>query len=609
MCGYGGEKEAPLSRASTPKPPISHTSSLPMIASPNINRVWADLIVEELVRNGIDFFCIAPGSRSTPLTTAVAAHPKARHRVHFDERGTAFCALGYGRATRRPAVWITTSGTALANGYPAIVEAAADGVPMLLLTADRPPELRQTGANQTIDQVKLFGDYTRWFFDLPTPTVDIDPAMVLTTIDQAIYRARRTPGGPVHLNCMFREPLAPTPDGRDYEPYLAGLASWMEQGHPFTHYAKATPQVDERDIETVWSHLEGVSRGVVVAGKLETRAQGEAVVRLAHRLGWPLFPDIGSHVRLGKAEAANTRIGLYDLLLSNFTFRAEQVPEAVLHVGGRATSKWLAQWLKQHRPDPYLVVNENPARLDPNHHVTHRVESDVVAFCERSMDRAGSASPDTPWLGMWREAEAEARQTLSVFYEVEEALSEPLVAHLVAHHSPEGRGLVLASSMPVRDMDMFAPTDGPMLPVAANRGASGIDGLVATTVGFGEGLGQPVTLLTGDLALLHDLNSLAMLRDRPVVVVVINNDGGGIFHFLPIAEHEEVFEPFFGTPHGLTFEAAADLFGVAYQHPATPEAFVEAYQAACDQPTGSIIEVTTGRAANHALHRRLLAMM
>ena len=579
-----------------------------MLPSPNINRVWADLMVEELVRSGIDFFCIAPGSRSTPLTTAVAAHPKARHLVHFDERGTAFCALGYGRATRRPAVWITTSGTALANGYPAIVEAATDGVPMLLLTADRPPELRQTGANQTIDQVKLFGEYTRWFFDLPTPTVDIDPAMVLTTIDQAVYRAQRTPGGPVHLNCMFREPLAPTPDGHDYAPYLAGLSSWMEQDHPFTHYATAAPQVDESDIEMVWQQLDNVTRGVVVAGKLETRAQGEAVVRLANRLGWPLFPDIGSQVRLGAAERMNTRIGPYDLLLNNFTFRAEQGPEAVLHIGGRATSKWLAQWLKQHRPT-YLVVNENPARLDLNHHVTHRIESDVVTFCERLGDRTASAPAVTPWLDGWREAETQARQTLSIFFEVEEALSEPLVAHLVARHSPEEYGLVLASSMPVRDMDMFAPTDGPVLPVAANRGASGIDGLVATAVGFGEGLERPVTLLTGDLALLHDLNSLTMLRDRPVVVVVLNNDGGGIFHFLPIAAHEEVFEPFFGTPHGLTFAAAADLFGLAYHHPTTPDAFVKAYQRACDRPTGTLIEVTTERVANHALHRRVLAMM
>nr|MBA3389279.1 2-succinyl-5-enolpyruvyl-6-hydroxy-3-cyclohexene-1-carboxylic-acid synthase [Rubrobacter sp.] len=173
------------------------------------NRLWAGLIVEELVRSGIDFFCVAPGSRSTPLVAALAENPKARSLVHFDERGTAFAALGYARATGRPAVWITTSGTAVANGLPAVVEASVDGVPMILLTADRPPELRQTGANQTVDQPDIFGDFVRWRFDLPAPDLSVDPAMVLTTVDQAAYRAVRAPRGPVHLNLMFREPFLP----------------------------------------------------------------------------------------------------------------------------------------------------------------------------------------------------------------------------------------------------------------------------------------------------------------------------------------------------------------------------------------------------------------
>ena len=179
-----------------------------------INQIWADLLVEELIRAGVGLFCIAPGSRSAPLALAVAAHPRAQCVMHYDERGTAFCALGYGRATRRPAAWITTSGTAVANGMPAVVEASMDAVPMLLVTSDRPPELRATGANQTIDQVKIFGNYVRWQFDLPTPDPAIDPAVVLTTADQAVYRATRMPAGPVHLNVMYREPLFSNPDRR-----------------------------------------------------------------------------------------------------------------------------------------------------------------------------------------------------------------------------------------------------------------------------------------------------------------------------------------------------------------------------------------------------------
>jgi len=180
------------------------------IDAPNVQYLWAKLIVEELLRSGAGHFFLAPGSRSTPLALAVARNRRARYHVHFDERGTAFAALGYGRATGKPAVWITTSGTAVANGLPAVVEAATDGVPLILLTADRPPELRETGANQTIDQAKIFGDYVRWQLDLPVPDPAIDPAFVLTTVDQAVYRSLRAPAGPVHLNCMFREPLVPS---------------------------------------------------------------------------------------------------------------------------------------------------------------------------------------------------------------------------------------------------------------------------------------------------------------------------------------------------------------------------------------------------------------
>src|SRR5215210_6586165 len=263
--------------------------------TPRANRLWAYLIVEELLRCGVDFFCVAPGSRSTPLVAALAANEKARTLVHFDERGTAFAALGYARATGRPAAWITTSGTAVANGLPAVVEASTDGVPMILLTADRPPELRQTGANQTIDQPDIFGDYVRWRFDLPAPDPGIDPAMVLTTVDQAAYRASRAPQGPVHLNLMFREPFLLEGD----EDALSGPSSWERSDEPYTRYAATKPAVDGMEIHKLWETLRPVRRGLVVAGRLASRKQGEAVLRLAEVLGWPLLPDIGSQVRLG----------------------------------------------------------------------------------------------------------------------------------------------------------------------------------------------------------------------------------------------------------------------------------------------------------------------
>ena len=569
--------------------------------TPRANRLWAHLIVEELLRCGVDFFCVAPGSRSTPLVAALAANEKARRLIHFDERGTAFAALGHARATQRPAAWITTSGTAVANGLPAVVEAATDGVPMVLLTADRPPELRQTGANQTIDQPDIFGDYVRWRFDLPAPDPGIDPAMVLTTVDQAAYRAGRTPQGPVHLNLMFREPFLSDPEDEDV---LSGPFSWVHGDKPYTSYAATKPAVDALEIYRLLETLRPVRRGLVVAGRLASRKQGEAVLRLAGTLGWPLLPDVGSQVRLG-ADSKNLATH-YDALLAGDSFALSHAPEAVVHVGGRALSKRLEQFLARSRPDPYVVVRENPFRLDPAHRVTHSVEVDVLDFCA-ALVRAATEDPpamDPSWTAGWREASEEVGRHLDGI--LSGVPNEPFVARVVSKNVPQGHGLVAASSMPVRDLDTYAAADGAPVPIAANRGASGIDGTVATAAGFARGLGRPVTLLIGDLALLHDLNSLAMLRDVHVIIVALNNDGGGIFSFLPIAGQGEFFEPYFGTPHGVGFEPAARMFGLRYEHPGTTEEFVEAYGSACARGSSTLIEVNTDREENVALHRRIL---
>lgn len=567
------------------------------------NRLWAYLIVEELLRCGVGLFCVAPGSRSTPLIAALAANERAESLIHFDERGTAFAALGYARATGRPAAWITTSGTAVANGLPAVVEAATDGVPMILLTADRPPELRQTGANQTIDQPDIFGDFVRWRFDLPAPSLDVDPASVLTTVDQAAYRVLRAPSGPVHLNLMFREPLIPDP-GEDEEPPSVP-DRWREKDAPYTRYAATKPAVDRTEIDALWNELRPVERGLVVAGRLASREQGEAVEKLARSLGWPLLPDVGSQVRLGGDHG---NVAFYDALLADEAFTGSHGPEAVLHVGGRALSKRLEQFVIRGRPDPYVVVRENPFRLDPGHKVTHSVESDVADFCA-ALSHAASENPpaaDPSWTNDWRATSNKADAALVRLFAERSGLDEPLVARLVSREIPEGHGLVVASSMPVRDLDAFAAAGGAGVPVAANRGASGIDGTVATAAGFARGFGGPVTLIMGDLALLHDLNSLAMLRGLPITVVVLNNDGGGIFSFLPVSRHEDFFEPFFGTPQGVEFGDAAKMFGLDYAHPGTADEFLAAYRAAHSGGGPALIEVRTDREGNVATHRELL---
>jgi 2-succinyl-5-enolpyruvyl-6-hydroxy-3-cyclohexene-1-carboxylate synthase len=400
---------------------------------------------------------------------------------------------------------------------------------------------------------------------------------------------------------MFREPFLP-----EAEDDARGPSPWAEGTEPYTRYAATKPAVDESEIQALWQTLRAVKQGLVVAGRLASRKQGEAALRLAEALGWPLLPDVGSQVRLG-ADSENL-VAYYDVLLAGDSFSGAHTPEAVVHVGGRAISKRLEQFLGRSRPDPYVVVRENPFRLDPAHRVTHSIEAGIVDFCAATVSVASEDPPseNASWAASWREASEKVGRYLDGVSSGEP--NEPSVARGVSRNVPQDHGLVVASSMPVRDLDAYAAADGAPVPVAANRGASGIDGTVATAAGFARGLKRPVTLLIGDLALLHDLNSLAMLRDVPVVVVVLNNDGGGIFSFLPVAEHKEFFEPYVGTPQGVGFGPAAGMFGLDYEQPRTTGEFLEAYAGACASGRSSILEVQTDREENVRLHAELLRL-
>ncbi len=564
--------------------------------SPNLNALWASLIVEELVRCGVTLFCVAPGSRSAPLAIAAAEHPRADVVVHFDERGSAFVALGWARATGKPACWVTTSGTAVANGLPAIVEADADDVPLIALTADRPPELRDTGANQTIRQTQLFATVARWTVDLPPPSIDVSPEYVLTTVDQAVHRSM-WPGGPVHLNVMLREPLAPTPDER---PLPDLPQNWLAGESSYTTYSPAPTQSSADALSAIAGAIDRSSRGLIIAGRMTTEDEARAVVRLSEHLGWPLMADVCSGV--GMAGGKETLCTHGDLILADAQFGMTHRPDCVLRFGAPGVSKRVATLISESEQATNVVVHASSRRLDPDHNVTHRVQGDIASAAEglvtltRSREAGG-------WLSAWRTASAAVEEVLVDWSNHQQAMSEPLVARILV--SRDSRPLVVGSSMPIRDVDSFAAHAGLTQRVFANRGASGIDGTIATAAGIARGLGAPVTVLLGDLALLHDLNSLALLRaadQPPVTIVVINNDGGGIFHFLPVVGTTEHFETVLGTPHGLSFELAADQFGVQYVSATTPSELEAAISGG-----GSLIEVTTDRVANVDLHRDLVA--
>jgi len=576
----------------------------------NLNTLWGSLTVEELVRNGAGLFCLSPGSRCTPLTIAVADNPRAENVVHFDERGAAYYALGYAKATGKPAALICTSGTAAANYLPAVVEASLSCVPLVLLTADRPPELLDAGANQAIDQTKLFGDYVRWQTTLPCPDENVPPEMVLTTIDQAVYRATRSPAGPVHVNCMFREPLAPVADGRDLGAYRASIASWDSGDAPYTSYADPERTASPDSLRRVMEPIRATSRGILLVGQLGSTEEIEAVRRLSTMLNWPVFPDVASGLRLGSPNPPF--IHYYDEMLLAPCVEEYGKPETVIQIGTPFTSKRLLQYFEKQAPKTYIMVADHPMRHDPAHRVTVRIDAGLAEFSkalatrlEQETSREDRSPAPSPWLERLSRDATIADATIGDFLTGHDELSEPAVARLISENLPESGALFLGNSMPVRDMDRYGSPGGNPVRVGVNRGASGIDGTLATALGCARGTGVPITVILGDMALLHDLNSLVLLAQSalPVTVIVVNNNGGGIFSFLPIAKCKDYMDRYFQARHDLRFRAAAEFAGLKFANPQSKNSFKEIYREYIKAGTPTLIEINADTEENVQIHR------
>ncbi len=574
--------------------------------SPNINILWSKILVEELIRQGIDYFCLAPGSRSSPLAVAVAEHPKAQTCIHYDERGLGFHALGYTAATKKTSVLITTSGTAVANLLPAVIEASKKKLPLIVLTADRPPELRHAGANQTIDQVDIFGKYVRFAFDMPCPTSDIPVEFVLTTIGQLVYRSNGNPPGPVHLNCMFREPLAPVKDKTISPGYLKKINSWLNTTHPYTQYASAKKSLNAEQAKNIAAQIKKIKNGIIVVGKLASREEQRAVLKFAKKLNWPVFPDITSGLRLGNTN--NQVIPYFDQILLSPKSKSWNV-DGVLHLGGRITSKRWYEFVETTRPQDYIMVLNHPLRNDPLHNVTLRVESSVLDFCQAVSSRV-SLRTKPNFLTALQKTSSLIDKIFDTELISSNNLNEPAVARMITQLAPEGSGLFLSSSLPVREVDMYGTANKHPLVIGSNRGASGIDGTIASASGFARGLNKPTTLLIGDLAFLHDLNSLSLVQpDRPLVIVVLNNNGGNIFSFLSINQFPKILEKYFITPHGLSFDSAADMFNIDYVRPESLEGFKLAYQSAIKRAGPTLIEIIIDQNENHLFQSKLFRVV
>ena len=565
------------------------------------NSHWAHLMVEELARCGCRYFVISPGSRSTPLVVAAARHPAVTASVCIDERGAAFHAVGHARATGSPAVLVCTSGTALANYLPAAVEAAQDQVPLLVLSADRPPELHDSGANQTILQRGMFGRYARWSCELPAPTPRIDPRVVLTTIDQAVFRCTADPAGPVHVNAPFGEPLEPGPVP---EPLLQGAQGrrWASSEEPFTAYRAppGAPPVDE-----LASVVARSARGLLVAGGM-ARGAGAALEALAGHLGWPLLGDAASGAR-GTAGI--------QLLLQSPAGRRTLSPDTVLHFGSHVVAKHYLTLLQEAAPR-LVQIAPGPRRIDPSHSAALRIAAHPGRAARALAARCPPREPSA-YAGEVGRAGGRAAAAVAAWADEQPGMTEPVVARLAAAAAagPPPAGLFAASSMPVRDLDSFATPLPPGVAVAANRGASGIDGAVASAAGFAAGLGRPVVALLGDLSVLHDLPSLSQLgaSRHGLVIVVVNNGGGGIFSLLPLAQVDEpgfeaLFERYFATRHGIGFEPVAAAFALHYGRPEMPAHLERCLAAAVRRAAAgdsTLLEVVTDRGSNAAVHREL----
>ena len=539
--------------------------------------------VDELVRCGMTHACTSPGSRSTPIVLSLVRDGRIDAISHMDERCAAFFGVGAAKASGRPVAIACTSGTAVANFAPAVVEAWEARVPLLVLTADRPPELRDVGAGQTIDQVKIYGRAAKWYLEVDDAPATPERLRWLRQLAcRAYWTALEGRPGPVHLNFALREPLVL--DG-ELPPDEGGRPG----GRPWTT-RDARPAAAP---DALAAALEGAERPLLVAGRLEDARVGPAVAELAHRLNAPLLADpLSGARRLGA-------IAHYDAFLRAGDW--PHVPDAVIRFGDLPTSKPLRQWLaaldaRQVAFDPEGAWHDPAATLD------HVVGADPRATVEAL---APDALP-SGWYDAWHEADQRAREAIGDVLGNED-LSEPAVAAALGANLPGEATLVVASSMPVRDVETFFVTRHTPPRVLANRGANGIDGTVSTAFGVAAAAPGPAVLLVGDVALAYDIGGLASAR-RPGVeltIVLLNNDGGGIFHFLPVAREGEAFLEHVVTPHGLDFAHAAALYGCRHERPRDLPAFRAALDAAVGSGTTTIIEVRTDREENVALHRRV----
>ena len=567
----------------------------------NANTALASAFAEELARCGLRQAVLSPGSRSTPLALALWRQAEIETTVIVDERSAAFFALGAAQASGAPVALLCTSGTAAANYHPAVCEADRSAVPLLVLTADRPPELRGIGAGQTIDQLKLYGSSVRWFCEMGTHQADDDGLLHFRSTACRAFAAARGDlrPGPVHLNFAWREPLAPLPvDGAVTA--TDPLALEGRDARPLTAVTPLDLEPSAFLLEEVAKHIREARAGVIVAGRRLDPRLREPLADLARAAGFPILAEPTSQLRCGPHDRSHV-VTAYDLLLRDERFRRTASPDLVLRFGEMPTSKPLRSWLAESGA-VQMVVDPLGDWNEPTRRAAALLRADPTEVAAGWAARLGEERPPP---AMWMEAERAAREAIEAELSGLDLLTEPGLQLALGAAYGDGELVYTASSMPIRDQEAFLPSTGTDATFLCNRGANGIDGLISSGIGAAHATGKSTTIVSGDLGLLHDIGGLAALRDvsTPARIVVIGNDGGGIFHFLPQEQalDSDEFEALLGTPRGVDVARAAALFDIPHRRLNSLGELPEALAAG----TG-LVEVKTDRRVNLTVHQRLI---
>ncbi len=532
---------------------------------------WSSVLIDQLVSSGVRNFCIAPGSRSTSLVDAAEKNPLAHTIVHYDERGVAFYALGLAKALSTPVAIITTSGSALGNCMPAAQEAFHSQIPLLLLTADRPPELQDAGENQTCSQKMFFGNYTQWETTIPPYDPTIDSSYIASLASYAVYRAVSPSKGPIHINCMAREPFFQD--------------SCTLPSKPKKHFF-GTSHLPDEDVENLADTVKRYSRGVILVGEYSEPELSEYIPMLARKTGWPILSCISSPLR---AHASSWHVEYAELLTHILPFKDVQ---CVLQIGSKIVSKNVPSALQGAPVEEWMLFSETTMRMDQNLAVSTQVHATLTPTIQTLVQKLRNPQ-STTWMNQWSKTRSFVETTLSDFFSDHATLSEYSVFHILSSVAQKDYAFFFGNSLSIRCADMlFFPRKDQR--IHSSRGVSGIDGQIATIAGIARGLNTPLVAVIGDQTFLHDVNSLPLIQSSPVPILlfVLNNGGGNIFSHLPINNYPRLFERYFLNPHSQSLHSLASAFSCPTKNTNSNSGILDALQIFQEKSESIVVEVS-----------------